>query len=124
MHTGECAPHQLREAPPPPELPPPKPPDDPPELPPPTHFSWLRKDVGYYTYAYPLSEDYFLVSYNYGPDDRDPTGYGIYLLDRWNNRDLIYRDPALSAFEPLPVRSRPTPPVVAPSSTVKASGFS
>ncbi len=85
-----------------------------PELPPPTHFSWLRKDVGYYTYAYPLSEKYFLVSYNYGPDDRDPTGYGIYLLDRWNNRDLIYRDPELSAFEPLPVRARPVPPIVAP----------
>lgn len=85
-----------------------------PELPPPTHFSWLRKDVGYYTYAYPLSDKYFLVSYNYGPDDRDPTGYGIYLLDRWNNRDLIYRDPELSAFEPLPVRARPTPPIVAP----------
>lgn len=85
-----------------------------PEMPPPTHFSWLRTDVGYYTYAYPLSENYFIVSYGYGPDDRDPTGYGIYLLDRWNNRDLIYRDPELSCFEPLPVRSRPVPPVIAP----------
>jgi len=85
-----------------------------PELPPPTHFSWLRKDVGYYTYAYPLSEKYFIVSYCYGPDDRDPTGYAIYLLDRWNNRDLIYRDPELGCFEPLPVRARPVPPLVAP----------
>jgi len=85
-----------------------------PEMPPPTHFGWLRKDVGYYTYAYPLSEKYFLVSYCYGPDDRDPTGYGLYLLDRWNNRDLIYRDPELSAFEPVPVRPRPVPPAVVP----------
>lgn len=84
-----------------------------PELPPAIHFGWLRRDVGYYTYAYPLSEKYFLVSYCYGPDDRDPAGYGIYLLDRWNNRSLIYRDPALSTFEPLPVRSRPEPLVVA-----------
>ena len=83
-----------------------------PELPPATHFSWLRTDVGYYTYAWPLSEDYYLVSYCYGPADRDPTGYGIYLLDRWNNRDLIYRDPELSAFEPIPVRPRPTPAVI------------
>ena len=84
-----------------------------PELPPPVHFGWLRRDVGYYTYAYPLSEKYFIVSYCHGPDDRDPTGYGIYLLDRWNNRDLIYRDPDLSAFEPRPVCPRPAPPIVA-----------
>ena len=84
-----------------------------PEMPPPVHFGWLRKDVGYYTYAYPLSEDYFIVSYCYGPDDRDPTGYGLYLLDRWNNRDLIYRDPELGSFEPIPVRPR-SAPVVAP----------
>ena len=90
-----------------------------PELPPATHFSWLRKDVGYYTYAYPLSEDYFIVSYCYGPADRDPTGYAIYLLDRWNNRDLIYRDPELSAFEPLPVRPRPVPMQVAPRDEIK-----
>jgi len=85
-----------------------------PELPPAVHFGWLRKDVGYYTYAYPLSEKYFIVSYCYGPDDRDPTGYGLYLLDRWNNRDLIYRDPELGSFEPIPVRRRPVPPVIAP----------
>jgi len=85
-----------------------------PELPPATHFSWLRKDVGYYTCAYPLSENYFIVSYCYGPDDRDPTGYGIYLLDRWNNRDLIYRNPELACFEPIPVRSRKRPPIIPP----------
>ncbi len=85
-----------------------------PELPPPTHFSWLRKDVGYYTYAYPLSEDFFIVSYCYGPADREPTGYALYLLDRWNNRDLIYRDPELSCFEPIPVRPRPLPHVIPP----------
>jgi hypothetical protein len=93
-----------------------------PELPPATHFSWLRKDVGYYTYAYPLSEKYFIVSYCYGPDDRDPTGYGIYLLDRWNNRDLIYRDPQLSAFEPIPVRPRPVPPVISPRQSMPIQG--
>lgn len=85
-----------------------------PEIPPAVHGGWLRTDGGYYTYAYPLSEDYYLVSYCYGPDDRDPTGYGIYLLDRWNNRDLIYRDPELACFEPIPVRPRPRPPIIPP----------
>ena len=85
-----------------------------PEIPPPTHFGFLRDDVGYYTYAYPLSEKYFVVSYCYGPDAKDPTGYGLYLLDRWNNRDLIRREADFSCFEPIPVRARPAPPSVAP----------
>ncbi|MGQ9733349.1 MAG: HzsA-related protein, partial [Candidatus Zipacnadales bacterium] len=83
-----------------------------PELPPPHHFGWLRTDVGYYCNPFPLSEDYYLVSYTYGPDDREPTGYALYLLDRWNNRDLIYRDPDFSCFEAFPVRPRPRPPIL------------
>jgi hypothetical protein len=83
-----------------------------PEIPPPHHFGWHRPQMGYYCNPYPLSEDYFIVSYAYGPDDREPTGYGLYLLDRWNNRDLIYRDPDISCFEAIPVRPRPRPPIV------------
>lgn len=81
-----------------------------PELPPPSHFGWARRDVGYYCNPYPLSEEYFIVSYAYGPDDREPAGYGLYLLDRWNNRDLIYRDPGTSCFEAFPVTPRRRPP--------------
>ncbi len=83
-----------------------------PELPPPHHFGWSRTDVGYYCNPCPLSEDYFIVSYAYGPDDREPAGYGLYLLDRWNNRDLIYRDPDFSSFEASPVKPRPRPAVI------------
>ena len=93
-----------------------------PELPPATHFSWLRKDVGYYTDVFPLSEDYYLVAYCYGPDDRNPVGYGIYLLDRWNNRDLVYRDPELSAFEPYPVKPRPRPMMIPEQEAVACKG--
>ena len=85
-----------------------------PEIPPPSHASWQRRESGYYADVFPLSEDYFLVSYCYGPDERDATGYGLYLLDRWNNRDLVYRDPELSAFEAFPVRPRSRPTIVAP----------
>jgi len=85
-----------------------------PEIPPPSHASWQRRESGYYADVFPLSDKYFLVSYCYGPDERNPTGYGVYLLDRWNNRDLVYRDPELSVFEPFPVRPRSKPGIVAP----------
>lgn len=93
-----------------------------PEIPPPRHFGWLRTDGGFYCNPFPLSEDYFIVSYAYGPNDREPTGYALYLLDRWNNRDLIYRDPEFSCFEGFLVEPRPRPPaipkVAAPKSAV------
>ena len=86
-----------------------------PEIPPPSHASWQRPQSGFYADVFPLSDDYFLVSYCYGPDNRDPMGYAIYLLDRWNNRDLVYRDAELSAFEPFPVAPRPEPTTISPS---------
>lgn len=82
------------------------------EIPPPRHFGWHRPHMGYYCNPYPLSEDFYLVAHNYGPDDRDPRGYGLYLLDRWNNRDLIYRDPDISCFEAIPVRPQVRPPAI------------
>jgi len=88
-----------------------------PEVPPPHHFGWLRTDVGFYCSPFPLSEDYYIVSYAYGPGDRDPTGYALYLLDRWNNRDLIYRDPDFSCFEAFPVAARTRPPIVPEAGT-------
>jgi len=83
-----------------------------PELPPPHHFSWHRSDVGYYCNPYPLSEKYFLVSYNYNADPREAKGYGLYLLDRWGNRDLLYRDPDVSCFEAMPAVARSRPPAL------------
>jgi len=91
-----------------------------PEIPPPHHFGWHRPRMGYYCNPYPLSEDFYLVSYNYGPDDRDPKGYALYLLDRWNNRDLIYRDPEISCFEALPLQPRPKPPALPDQGTGEA----
>ncbi|MBM4032943.1 MAG: hypothetical protein FJ291_14305 [Planctomycetes bacterium] len=85
-----------------------------PEVPPPSHATYQRKEAGFYADVFPLSESYFLVSYCYGPDQQHPTGYGIYLLDKWNNRDLIYRDPELSTFEAFPLKPRPRPGLVAP----------
>jgi len=70
---------------------------------------------------YPLTEDLFLASFCPDPypasmkhRPRD-SGYGIYLVDSLGGRELIYRDPEISCFAPIPVRPRPMPPVL-PSS--------
>ena len=67
---------------------------------------------GYYMQPWPLSERYFLASYSYGPDQVDPTGYALYYLDVYGNKELIYRDPNISCFSPMPLRPRFRPPVL------------
>ncbi|MBI4606390.1 MAG: hypothetical protein HY721_30865, partial [Planctomycetes bacterium] len=95
---------------------------------------------GYYTTPWPLSEKCFLVAYNPGcdpvhakdTDDGIPwghylagvpdgdmaraAGYGLYVIDVHGNRELIYRDPDISCFSPVPLELRPVPPVL-PDST-------
>jgi len=39
------------------------------------------------------------------------SNYGVYLVDAFGNRELIYRDPAISCLDPIPLRPRPVPPV-------------
>jgi hypothetical protein len=63
-----------------------------------------------YTTPFPLSEDLWLVSYSPGWSTRDASHtvtQGIYLQDRFGNRELLYRDPRISALSPIPVRARP-----------------
>ena len=78
----------------------------------------VRDPGGYYMHPWPLSEKTFLVSYTYGPgktgpgSEVDPTGYAIYLIDVRGAKELIYRDPEISCFCPIPLRPRPRPPVL------------
>ncbi|MEI6606402.1 MAG: hypothetical protein WCP35_13920 [Verrucomicrobiota bacterium] len=64
--------------------------------------------------AWPLSEDYSLCVYD--PDGRH---YGIYLIDSFGNRELLYRDAKLSCLDPIPLKPRPRPPLI-PSATTQA----
>ncbi len=71
----------------------------------------------YYDSPWPLSEDYFLVGYSpkplvMEPGANDPAALGIYLLDRWGNRELLYRDPEIGSSNPIPILARPVPPVL------------
>jgi len=71
----------------------------------------------YYDSPWPLSEDYFLVGYSpkplvMEPGANDPAALGIYLLDRWGSRELLYRDPEIGCSNPIPIVPRPVPPVL------------
>lgn len=71
----------------------------------------------YYASPWPLSETYYLVSYSpkplvWEPGANDPAALGIYYLDQWGNRELIYRDPSLGSESPCPLTPRPVPPVL------------
>ena len=65
-----------------------------------------------------MSEDDFLVAYSPTPLVFEPrpnlrNALGIYLLDRFGNRELIYRDPDIGSTNPRPLAARTRPPVVA-----------
>jgi hypothetical protein len=77
--------------------------------------------VSYYANPFPLSEEFFLVSWGdkglppHGivKDDRNPVNAcGLYLYDAFGNLELIYRDPKITSMYPIAVRPRPRPPVL------------
>ena len=67
-----------------------------------------------YAAAWPLSEDFYLCVYDSESktDAGTRNNYGIYLLDSFGNRELIYRDPEISCLGPIPLRARKKPPVI------------
>ncbi|MBN1418065.1 MAG: hypothetical protein JXP34_04775, partial [Planctomycetes bacterium] len=71
----------------------------------------------YYAAPWPLSETYFLVAYSPTPLVWEPganaaNALGIYLLDAFGNRELLYRDPAIGSTNPCPIVPRTAPPVI------------
>jgi hypothetical protein len=70
-----------------------------------------------------LSERCFLASYSHalpassaqGGDNA--TGFSLYVLDVYGNKELIHRDPIYSCAFPMPLRKRPRPPVVPQTAT-------
>jgi hypothetical protein len=74
----------------------------------------IRNYMRYGT-PWPLSEDDYLCVY-----DGDANNRGIYWIDRFGNRELLYRDPSISCISPIPLRPRHKPPVI-PSGTVQTA---
>jgi mono/diheme cytochrome c family protein len=80
-----------------------------------------EKDGGwpksYFHAPRPLSEDFYLVGFGYGPLPGMSSGgkaeaTGIYYFDRFGNLELLYQDPAIASTYPLPIAPRPAPPVL------------
>jgi len=76
----------------------------------------------YYAGPYPLSEEFFLVGWSdrrlpshklmWDDDPKNPrNAMGIYLYDAFGNLELLHRDAEISSMCPIPLRSRPKPPV-------------
>ncbi len=67
-----------------------------------------------YGSPWPLSEKFHLCVY-----DSDKRQYGIYLIDCFGNKELLWRDPAIACLDPIPLRPRSRPPAI-PSATCQA----
>ncbi len=67
-----------------------------------------------YRSPYPLAEDFFLAAYSFDPLIGEPTSnvpnmFGIYLVDRFGNKELLYRDLNIGSLWPVPLAPRPVP---------------
>ena len=71
----------------------------------------LPPGQGWYMDPYPLSGTTYLASYCDG-QMQDEVGYGLYLMDVYGGKELLYRDPAISSVMPFPLAPRQKPPVV------------
>ncbi len=67
---------------------------------------------GWFSDPVPLSEDTYLCSYTPTVQPWLERSWALYVGDRHGNLALVYRDPAISCAEPVPLVSRPRPHVV------------
>lgn len=79
-----------------------------------------------YRSPFPLSESYFLAAYSFQSLIGEPHGnpanmFGLYWVDAFGNKELLYRDPNISSLWPVPMRPRSRPPVL-PSALDPALG--
>lgn len=68
-----------------------------------------------YGTAWPLNENYYLCVYDAAMHINgigQKGNYGMYLVDAFGNKELIYRDPQIACQSPIPLRQRTKPPVI------------
>lgn len=72
-----------------------------------THMNWPRREC--FRDPVPISRDYVLCSH--APDDR----FGLYVIDRYGNRELLHMDPQIGAMCPTLFRPVDPPPAFPPA---------
>jgi Hydrazine synthase alpha subunit middle domain len=75
-----------------------------PDVAPHYHMSWARQQC--FRDPVPISRDYFLCSH--APFDQ----FGLYVIDRYGNRELLYLDPEIGSMSPTLLQSVAAPPVL------------
>lgn len=73
-----------------------------PDVKPHYHMSWARQQC--FRDPVPISRDYFLCSH--APFDK----FGLYVIDRYGNRELLYLDPEIASMSPSLLRPVAVPP--------------
>ncbi|MBN1851937.1 MAG: hypothetical protein JW829_04405 [Pirellulales bacterium] len=68
------------------------------------HMDWAK--AACFRDPIPISSDYVLVSH--APADR----FGLYVIDRYGNREILYLDPEIGSMSPTPLREVPCPPIL------------
>jgi len=68
-----------------------------------------------YRTPWPLSESLFIAAYSFDALIGEPLGnpanmFGLYLVDRHGNKELLYRDVNIASLWPVPLAPRPRPP--------------
>ena len=77
---------------------------------------WVRDNTGpLFCDPWPLSDKFFLVAANPDKAYDDPVAYGLWLVDAFGNRVLVYHDPQISCWQPVPLRPRAVPPSLPPA---------
>lgn len=79
-----------------------------------SEYGYFCREASYAS-PWPLSEDYYLCVFGHpdnSTEDHSVENYGIYLLDAFGNIELIHRDPEVACLSPIPLKARPTPPVI------------
>ncbi|MBL9126754.1 MAG: hypothetical protein JNL97_03860, partial [Verrucomicrobiales bacterium] len=75
-----------------------------------------------YKSPWPVSESFFAVSYSFDrlvgePGPNIPNMFGLYFADAFGNKELVYRDPAISSLWARPLAPREPPPDLTPPRT-------
>lgn len=84
-----------------------------PDIPPQYDMNWIRAEC--FRDPAPIARDYILVSH--APADR----FGLYVIDRYGNRELLYLDPEIGSMTPTPLHPQPVPLLVCTQTEAQAA---